>query len=100
MATPGAIPRWEDELEGRVTALLGRAHEIAAGHLDGINDAAEELAALTQGDLRVLYLARRTALQQLASRPDRETRQVISLIRRALEVGDWPGQWDNTQHVP
>ena len=90
----------DGELEAPTTALLDRAYEIARGHLEGINEAAEELANMTHGDLRVLWRARRVTLDRLSIAPSKEVRQVMSLIRRALELGEWPGQWHDTNQVP
>jgi len=88
------------ELRARSDALLRRANDLASSHLQGINEAAEELAEMTKGDLRVLFRARRLTLERLSHQSDATTHQVMSLIRRALELGDWPGQWSDTRHVP
>lgn len=81
-----------DHLDEAAAALLDRATEIASAPLEGIEEAAEELAAMTGGDLRVLERARRRALEAERNDPGRLSRQVVSLLRRAIEVGSW--NWD------
>lgn len=78
-----------DHLDEAAGALLARAAEIASGPLEGIEEAAKELAAMTGGDLRVLERARRLALEAERADPGRLSRQVVSLLRRAIEVGRW-----------
>jgi hypothetical protein len=81
-----------EQLEEAAAALLARAAEISSGPLEGIEEAAKELAGMTGGDLRVLERARRLALDAERSDPGRLSLQVVSLIRRAIEVGTW--DWD------
>lgn len=84
-----------DQLDAAAAALLGRATEIASGPLEGIEEAAKELAEMTGGDLRVLERARRRALEAERADPGRVSRQVVSLLRRAIEVGTW--DWGGAQ---
>lgn len=88
-----------DELEGQVERLLARAYEIAAGYLEGINEAANELAQLAD-DRRVIEGARRMVADRMRSSPNRAHKQVASLIRRSIERGDWRWTWDDTAPVP
>jgi hypothetical protein len=88
------------DLDDQVTALLARAHQYADSHLEGIDEAAEELAKMSGEDLTVISQARRVALERMAADPDRVTKQVVSLIRRAIELGGWRWRWDNTGPVP
>lgn len=88
--TPAADPdRGDAPLDERASDLLTRAEQIAAGPLEGIDDAARELARLTGGDLRVLERARRAAISASRDAPSPAARQTVSLLRRALEVGAW-----------
>jgi hypothetical protein len=80
--------------------LLARAYQLANSDLDGLNDAAEELAALSGQDVAVISRARRVVLEQLATNPDRTTNQVASLIRRAIEVGTGRWDWEDSGPVP
>jgi hypothetical protein len=89
-----------DDLDSRVDALLARAYQLASSDLNGINEAAEELAALSGDDIGVLYRARRVVLERMAIGPDRATKQVVWLIRRALEVGSDRWRWKDTGPVP
>jgi hypothetical protein len=89
-----------EDLDDRVTALLARAYEFADRHLEGIDEAAEELAEMSGEDLTVISQARRMVLERMAGRPDRATKQVVSLIRRAIELGSWRWHWEDTGPVP
>lgn len=102
MASPSdSAPNGEAlPLEERVERVLARAYGMARSHLEGINEAAEELAALAGEDRRVIERARRTAVERVTSRPDRDNLQVLSLIRRAIELGDRRWQWEETRPVP
>ncbi|MHB8505950.1 MAG: hypothetical protein ACYDEN_09575, partial [Acidimicrobiales bacterium] len=85
-------------VDERAGELVERAATIASGTLEGIEDAARELAAMTAGDLRVLERARRLALSRLETAPDHSSRQIAALLRRALEVGTW--SWDAATPSP
>jgi len=88
--TPAADSHRSDPtLDERASDLLARAEQIAVGPLEGIDDAARELAQSTGGDLRVLERARRAALSAARDAPSPGARQTVSLLRRALEVGAW-----------
>jgi hypothetical protein len=89
-----------EDLDDRVAALLARAYQLANSQLEGINEAAEELAAMSGDDLTVISKARRVVLARMAGNPDRATNQVASLIRRAIELGGWRWRWDETGPVP
>jgi hypothetical protein len=69
--------------------LLSRAYELAASPLEGINEAALELADLSGDDVAVLDAARKLVAERLSTRPDHLTKQVASLIRWALDLGYW-----------
>ncbi len=84
----------------RAERVLVRAYELAASDLEGINEAALELADLCGDDVAVLNEARKLTLARLASEPDHATRQVASLIRRAFELGNWRWEIDETREVP
>jgi len=73
----------------RAEVLLQRARALAAGPLDGIETAARVLAEEAEGDLPAMQHARRAALDAEAADPTPAAKQVVSLLRRALEVGDW-----------
>ncbi len=77
-----------------------RAYELADSGLSGINEAAEELATMAGEELEVISSARRIVMARLRDHPDHPTRQVYWLIRRALELGDWRWQWEDTNPVP
>ena len=88
------------DLDDRVSALLNRAYQLANSDLEGINDAAEELAGMSGEDLAVISKARRVVLERNAADPDRATTQVVWLIRRAIEVGGSRWRWEDTGSVP
>ena len=84
----------------RVDRLLARAYQLADSSLEGINEAALELADLAGDDVTVLDQARKIVAERLASSPDHASKQVGSLIRRALELGHWRWQMPETKEVP
>jgi hypothetical protein len=84
----------------QVEALLTRAYELAASPLEGINEAALELADLTGEEIDVLSAARRRVAKRLITSPDHATKQVASLLRRALELGNWRWSMVETGEVP
>lgn len=90
MTGPPSSSRSVDE---QATALLRRARRLADGPLAGIEDAARQLAGAARGDLSVLARARRLALAAADRSNERRDRQVVALLRRALEVGHWC--WDD-----
>lgn len=81
------------DLERRADALLGMAFRLAGEPLEGINEVAEQLASLAEDDRHVLERARRVSLRLAERSPSDLTRQVVSLLRRALEVGHW--RWED-----
>lgn len=82
----------DDDLGARV--WLDRCRGLAEADLDGIEDAALELAALAEGDRRLMERARRLLLEELEQRPqDRTLVQMQWLWRRAFEKGSW--EWDD-----
>ncbi len=89
-----------EDIEGQAAALVARAYQLADSQLEGINEAAEELAGMSRADLTVISRARRVVMGRLATRPDRATAQVAWLIRRAIEVGAGQWQWETTDPVP
>ncbi len=73
----------------RVKALLDLAYRLADGDLSGINEAAHELAVSAGGEVAVIAGAVRQVRALVEAGGDRATKQVASLLRRALEVGEW-----------
>lgn len=96
------MPDTDDELAfvERVDRLLACAYEFAAQPLDGIEEAAKELAALSADDLAIIERARRLTVARLMAHPDRATKQVDSLIRRAIEVGLSRWSFEDTGEIP
>ena len=86
-------------LDDQLQQLLNRAYEIAASQLEGINEAALELAALV-GDRRVIERAVRVLAERVHEHPTRANKQVASLIRRAIELGMSRWDWADTKPVP
>jgi PII-like signaling protein len=80
--------------------LLARAYELARSGLEGINEAAVELADLSGEDVSALDEARRIVAGRLVSAPDHADKQVASLIRRAFELGHWRWEIPETNEVP
>jgi hypothetical protein len=80
--------------------LLDRGYELAAGHLEGINEAALELADAAGDDRRVMERAFRVVAERVRLDPSHANNQVASLIRRAIELGMWRWDWDDTRPVP
>ena len=89
-----------DATAERVDRLLVRAYQLAESELEGINEAALELADLAGDDVAVIDQARRVVAARIAARPDHLTKQVGSLIRRALELGHWRWEIPETNEVP
>jgi hypothetical protein len=85
--------------DDRVAKVLARSLELADISMAGIDDAALEIAGLAEGDVAVIAAVRRRLAAQMAERPDRRTRQAVSLVRRALEIGawDWAGYEEGNQ---
>ena len=90
--------------DARVAGLIERAYALAGQELEGIDDAARELARTADGDVEVVAAAIRrirSAVTEAAGQAedaggaggaggaDRATKQVASLLRRALEIGEW-----------
>jgi hypothetical protein len=80
--------------------LLDRGYELAASHLEGINEAARELADAAGDDRRVMERAFRVVAERVRLDPCHANNQVASLIRRAIELGMWRWDWDDTRPVP
>ena len=78
-----------DDIDAAVEKFLAEAYEIARAPISAFNDAAEVLAAKADRDRRVIERARRVVQSRLDAEPDRLTKQVSSLLRRALELGEW-----------
>ena len=80
-------------LDDQLQQLLNRAYEIAASQLEGINEAALELAALV-GDRRVIERAVRVLAERVHEHPTRANKQVASLIavRSSLACRGGTGQ--------
>jgi len=72
---------------------LNHCRELANSGLDGIEDAARELAELADGDRQLMERAREMLLRALEHEPHNATlRQMHALWRRAFEKGEWT--WD------
>lgn len=80
--------------------LLARAYELAATKLQGINEAALELADLAGEDGRVMEHAFRVVAHRVRADPNHANKQVASLVRRAIELGMFRWEWDVTDPVP
>lgn len=96
-SNPGR-PGPDRQLETAVERLLSRADDLARGYLAGIEDAAHQLVELSGGDVRVVSEARRLAAARLESEASTQNKQVMALIRRALEVG--MGHWSMAETRP
>ena len=77
----------DDRTDFDAARLLLEAGEIAEGSLEGIEDGARQLVELSGGDIAVISRARRVAAAQMEANPSALNKQIVSLIRRALEVG-------------
>ena len=86
------------DFDERVEGILARAHEMADEPLEGIEEAARELADLAGGDVAVVARIRQVAADNVDAEPDRHNKQVLSLVRRAIEVGRW--DWDAYEATP
>jgi hypothetical protein len=74
----------------RLELWLARCRALAEGALEGIEDASKVLAALAEGDRHLMERARRHLLAaQTASPGNRTLTQMLSLWRRAFELGTW-----------
>lgn len=95
---------WSDvaraEAEVRLARMLTRAYELAVSHLDGINEAALELADIAGDDGRVMERAVRVVAARVEVAPTRVNKQVASLVRRAIELGMDRWTWADTKPVP
>jgi hypothetical protein len=80
--------------------LLDRGYELAASRLEGINEAALELAEAAGDDRRVMERAIRVVAERVRVEPSHANKQVASLIRRAIELGMWRWDWEDTRQVP
>jgi uncharacterized protein (DUF2267 family) len=80
--------------------LLDRGYELAAGRLEGINEAALELADAAGDDRRVMERAIRVVAERVRVDPSHANKQVASLLRRAIELGMLRWDWDDTRQVP
>jgi len=94
---PAAFGAVADE---QVAALLGRAYELARSNLAGLEEAAKELASMSGDSPAAISGARRVALERLARTSGQVDLQVVSLLRRAIEVGASRWTWEETKPVP
>src|SRR5258708_4121977 len=78
--------------EARVDDLIDRAYALAGQEMAGIDDAARELARTAGGSVEVVAAAIRRIRAALGGGSDHATKQVASLLRRALEIGEWDWQ--------
>jgi hypothetical protein len=86
--------------DGQLRDFLDRGYELAASHLEGINEAALELADAAGDDRRVMERAFRVVAERVRVDPSHANKQVASLIRRAIELGMWRWYWDDTRPLP
>ena len=86
--------------DDQLCLLLDRGYELAAGQLEGINEAALELADAAGDDRRVMERAFCVVAERVRLDPSHANNQVASLIRRAIELGMWRWDWDDTRPVP
>ncbi|MDQ1395553.1 MAG: hypothetical protein QOG64_812 [Acidimicrobiaceae bacterium] len=83
----------EDDGNPAVGAWLDRCRALAAQPLEGIDEAADELAAMA-ADRGVMERARRRLLVEADRAPaDPVLKQMLSLWRRAFERGQW--SWED-----
>ena len=87
-----------EEVEQAAKLILARAHELSALPLAGLEQAARELADICGGDGLAVTRALRVAKTDMAAEPDRQNKQVIALIRRAIEIG--MSNWDFENSPP
>lgn len=73
----------------RVRIVVTRAYELADEAIEGIDDAARELAELCHGDISVIDAVRRAIHADVEREPSRQHKQAASFVRRALEIGHW-----------
>ena len=78
-----------DDLDAAVEKFLAEAYETAQAPISAFNDTAAALATKADRDRRVIERARRVVQSRLETEPDHLTKQVASLLRRALELGEW-----------
>jgi hypothetical protein len=67
--------------------LLDRGYELAASRLEGINEAALELADAAGDDRRVMERAIRVVAERVRVDPSHANKQVAPPLRRAIELG-------------
>jgi hypothetical protein len=79
------------EVERRAQQVLVRGHELARLPLESIEQAAAELVELSAKNSDAVTHAYRVARSQLEADPSTENKQVVSLIRRSIEIG--MGHW-------
>ena len=79
----------QGDLQATVDAFLAEAYEVSRRPIHAFNDTAVALAARANRDVRVVERARREVQHRLDQHPDHLTKQVASLLRRALELGEW-----------
>ena len=77
------------DLDAAVDGFLVEAYEISRAPILAFNDTAVALAAKANRDRRVIEGARRVVQNRLEVHPDHLSKQVASLLRRALELGEW-----------
>jgi hypothetical protein len=78
-----------EDLDAAVEKFLAAAYELAQSPISAFNDAAEALAGKADRDRRVIERARRVVQTRLQTGNNHLTKQVLSLLRRALELGEW-----------
>ncbi len=85
----------------RLQQVTARLFELAEGELEGIDAGARELAALCAHDASVLNEARKeVARRRAAEGASPILLQAGSLLRRAIELGEWRSGFIDTGEVP
>jgi hypothetical protein len=80
------VPESQD---AQLEKLLRRVYVLAEQPLAGIDEAASELATIAGGDVGVMEPAIRRVRAAVDEAGDQRSKQAASLLRRALEIGDW-----------
>lgn len=98
IATRAAVTDAGDAADRLALLVIGRADELAGGPLSGVEQAAGELAELAGGDVEVISRAQLRAAERAEREPTMVHKQVVALIRQAIEVGRWDWDADERAH--
>lgn len=78
--------------------LVEHATRLAGSDLDGIEKAASEIAALAEGNGTAITAAYRLAMTEARSDHTTTAKQVVAIVRRAIEIG--MSRWDFEETAP